>query len=135
MHTTNKVINECLERMRLLKLDNLCATMFEQGKIYQSELCGALCELTNDELDIVKEFETQHPTCKVYHVIHNVFEFGNCYTLLYVDSEEEDYWQEEKDEIIDGYVFTYVKNVDCDWCSEFGSVYVESSCGGLIRLS
>lgn len=130
-----RITNECITRMELLKLDKACIDAFKENKIWESELCGALYELNDDEMKIVKEFEEKHKTCKVYHVIHNIFEFGDCYTLLYVDSEEEDFWQEERNEILEGYVFTYVKNVDCDWCSEFGSVYVEPRCGGLVRLS
>ena len=45
------------------------------------------------------------------------------------------YSEQDKEDIKDGYVFAYVYNKDCEWCSEFGSIAVRPSFGGLVRLS
>ena len=124
---------EAIERMKLLKLDNSCIEAFTKGKVWESEGFGALYEVNDKEQQIIDKFEANHENCLVYHMIHNVYEFGECYSILYV-SPDTDEWQQDKDYIEEGYVFAYVENVDNDWCSEFGSIAVKPSFGGLIRL-
>lgn len=124
---------EAIKRMKLLKLDNSCIEAFVKGKVWESESYGALYEVNQKEQEIIDNFEKNHPNCLVYHMIHNVFEFGECYSMLYV-SPDTDEWQRDKEDIKEGYVFAYVENVDNDWCSEFGSIAVTPSIGGLIRL-
>jgi len=131
---TNEQENEILTRMKMLKLDKPCIdALFKHHKVWESEGYGALYELRDEEQKIVDDFEKEHPGCYVYHMIHNNFEFGECYSILYV-SPDTDEWQEEKENIQDGYVFAYVKNVTDDWCSEFGTIAVRPSFGGLVRI-
>lgn len=120
--------------MKILKLSSKCISAFKHNEIWLSEEYGALYELNNDEKQIIEEFRHNNPECLVYHVIHTSFEFGDCYTILFVSCYEDE-WEREKKDIKDGYVFTYVKNVTDDLCSEFGSVYVRPNIGGLIRVS
>lgn len=128
-----KIINEAIERMKLLKLSHNCINAFRNGKVWESEGYGALYEINDDEQKIVDEFEKENQGCKVYHMIHNVFEFGECYTILFVSKDESE-WEQDKIDIGDGYIFTYVKNIDYDYCSEFGSVAIQPSFGGLVRI-
>ena len=124
---------EAIERMKLLKLDKKCIEAFTKGKVWESEGFGALYEVNDKEQQIIDKFEANHENCLVYHMIHNVYEFGECYSILYV-SPDTDEWQRDKDDIKEGYVFAYVENIDNDWCSEFGSIAVKPSIGGLVRL-
>ena len=124
---------EAIERMKLLKLDKQCIEAFAKGKVWESEGFGSLYEVNDKEQQIIDKFEANHENCLVYHMIHNVYEFGECYAMLYV-SPDIDEWQQDKDYIEEGYVFAYVENIDNDWCSEFGSIAVKPSFGGLIRL-
>lgn len=124
---------EAIERMKLLKLDNSCIEAFVKGKVWESESYGALYEVNDEEQKIIDKFEANNKDCLVYHMIHNKFEFGECYTILYVSSDKEE-WQQDKKDIEDGYVFAYVENIDDDWCSEFGTIVIKPSFGGLIRL-
>lgn len=124
---------EAIERMKLLKLDKQCIEAFKKGKVWESEGFGALYEVKDEEQMIIDKFEAHHKDCLVYHMIHNVYEFGECYSILYV-SHDTDEWQRDKEDIKDGYVFAYVENVDNPWCSEFGSIAVKSQFGGLVRL-
>ena len=125
---------EAIERMKMLKLDRKCIETFTKGKVWESEGYGALYEVNEEEQEIIDNFEKNHPNCLVYHMIHNVYEFGECYSMLYVSSDTEE-WPQDKEDIKDGYVFAYVYNKDCEWCSEFGSIAVRPSFGGLVRLS
>ena len=127
--------NEILERMKLLKLDKSCIdALLKNHKIWESEGFGALYEINEEEQKIVDKFKQKHPDRYVYHMIHNKFEVGECYSILYVSSDINE-WEQDKEDIKDGYVFAYVYNKDCEWCSEFGSIAVRPSFGGLVRLS
>lgn len=124
---------EAIERMKLLKLDTPCIEAFTKGNVWESEGYGALYEVNDKEQKLIDNFEKNHKGCLVYHMIHNKFEFGECYSMLYVSSNKEE-WESDKEDIKNGYVFAYVENVDAPWCSEFGSIAVKPSFGGLVRL-
>ena len=124
---------EAIERMKLLKLDKQCIEAFTKGKVWESEGYGALYEVNDEEQFIIDKFEAHHDCCLVYHMIHNKFEFGECYSILYVSPDKAE-WQQDKEDIEDGYVFAYVENIDDDFCSEFGSIAIKPQFGGLMRL-
>ena len=128
-----KQMEEALKRMKLLKMSKQCIEAFKNNKVWESEGYGALYEVNEDEQQIINEFEANHKDCLVYHMIHNVYEFGECYSILYVSPDKEE-WQQDKDDIKEGYVFSYVENIDDDFCSEFGSIAIKPSIGGLMRL-
>lgn len=124
---------EAIERMKLLKLDKPCIEAFTKGKVWESEGFGALYEVNDEEQAIIDAFEREHKDCLVYHMIHNNFEFGECYTILYV-SNDTDEWENDKEDIKNGYIFAYVYNKDDEWCSEFGTIAFKSQFGGLVRI-
>lgn len=128
-----KRFTEAVERMKLLNLSPRCIEAFCKGKVWESEGYGALYEVNPDEQKLIDDFEKRH-NALVYHMIHNIFEFGECYTMFYVsDSPEE--WESDKVELKEGYQLVYVKNVTDDFCSEFGSVAFKQNIGGLVRIS
>ena len=106
---TNEQKNEILERMQLLTLTKSCVEAFKQGKVLKSEGSGVLYELSDEEQKIVDKFQQEHKGCYVYHMLHNILEFGECYSILYV-SPDTDEWQQDKEDISEGYVFAYVYN-------------------------
>lgn len=124
---------EAIKRMKLLKLDKQCIEAFTKGKVWESEGYGALYEINDEEQFIIDKFEAYNKDCLVYHMIHNVYEFGECYSILYV-SPDTDEWEDDKANIKEGYVFAYVENIDNPCFSEFGSIAVKPSIGGLVRL-
>lgn len=124
---------EAIERMKMLKLDKPCIEAFTKGKVWESEGYGALYEVNEEEQKIIDQFEKEHKDCLVYHMIHNMFEFGECYSILYVSPDTNE-WNDEHEEMKEGYIFAYVYNKDNDWCSEFGTIAVKPSFGGLVRI-
>lgn len=130
--TKDEQKREALERMTMLHLSRQCINAFKSGKVWESEGYGALYEVDDEEQQIINEFEAKH-NAVVYHMIHNKFEFGECYTILYV-SDEKSEWQSDRYDIEDGYAMAYVKNIDDPFCSEFGTVAIRSSFGGLVRV-
>ena len=129
-----KLKEEAVKRMELLKMSRQCINAFKRGEIWESEGIGALYECDNTEKDIIKEFEEENADCLVYHMIHNRFDFGECYTMLYVSSDENE-WEQDRIDIMQGYPLAYVKNIDDEYCSEFGCVGIKPNIGGLVRVS
>ena len=124
---------EALERMKMLKLHgNIIKEFDKEGIVNLSESGGFLYWLDSNQQAIVDEFETEHDAL-VYHVIHDCTEFGELYSLLYVSKYEEE-WEDDRNDLKDGYALVYVKNMDDDFCSEFGSIGVKPQFGGLVRM-
>lgn len=80
----------------------------------------------------IGEFEAETGSL-VYAVIHNIFEFGECYSFLIVSKYDEE-WSMTLEEVKDGYAFSYVWNKTDDYCSEFGTITVKSFGGGIARV-
>ncbi len=81
----------------------------------------------------MREIEKKY-NCKVYAITHEFTEFGECYSFLLVDK-----YPEEWETLIESYgnkhnVFAYVWNKDDDWCSELGTITVQSFGGGIKRI-
>ena len=129
-----KQMEEALKRMELLKMSKQCIEAFKNNKVWESEGYGALYEVNEDEQQIIDEFEASHKEYLVYHMIHDIFEFGEVYTLLYISPYEEE-WEQDKQDLKEGYAFVYVYNKDDEFCSEFGSIGFKRNIGGLVRIS
>lgn len=129
-----KIYNECLRRMERLSLSRQCINAFKKGKVWESEGIGALYEINDKEQKIVDEFEKNYEGYKVYHMIHNMTEFGELYSILYVGTDEDE-WNMFDEDIVEGITFAYVYNCDEESYSEFGSIGIRKNIGGLIRIS
>lgn len=127
-----KIYNECLRRMEKLKLSHHCINAFKKNKVWESEGIGALYEINDKEKEIVEKFEKEHEGYKVYHMIHNMFEFGEVYSILYVGTEENE-WSYFDEDLQNGTTFVYAYNKDIEEYSEFGSIGIRPSIGGLVR--
>lgn len=127
-----KQFQEALKRMEMLNLSKQCINAFKDGNVWESEGYGALYECNEKEKEIIKQFEKENKSL-VYHMIHNRFEFGECYTILFVSNYKGE-WGADIRDIKNGIILAYVKNIDDDYCSEFGSVAIKSQFGGLVRI-
>lgn len=125
---------EALERMKMLKLhSNVINEFRNQDKVNLSENGGFLYWLNDDQKKRVTEFEKKYDAL-VYHVIRNITEFGELLSYLYVsDSEEE--WEMDREDLTNGTALVYVENLNDKWCSEFGSIGIQPSLGGLLRTA
>ena len=124
---------EALERMKTLNLfENAIKEFRQDNKVNMSE-CGFLYWLDEEQTKMVLEFETEHDAL-VYHVIHNYTEFGELLTFFYVSDQEEE-WEYDRADLKDGYACAYVKNLDEEAFSEFGSVAFKEQFGGLVRTA
>lgn len=141
----SKLKEEAIARLEMLQkqglLKNVVKDFKEKDLRYyslQSPLGGMLYWLNDlgggeEYQKAVEEFEEKN-NCLVYHAIVTRFEFGTCLSMLFV-SEYEEEWEMEREDLKEGIAFGYVKNLDDEWCSEFGSFAYAVASGGLIRRS
>lgn len=123
---------EAIQRMKKLDIYSQTIREFEKENIVnKSEHGGILYWLDENEQEFVKEFEEKY-NATVYHVIHNYTEFGELYSLLYVSQHKEE-WDFDNEDLENGYCLAYVKNIEEDAFSEFGSIGIKSQFGGLVR--
>ena len=81
----------------------------------------------------MKELENEYG-CTVYAITHEFTQFGECYSFLIVSKYEEEWDRCVVSNKNKHYAFAYVWNKDDDWCSEFGTVVVQSFGGGIKRI-
>ena len=125
---------EALKRMRMLHICSQPIKEFDkEGVLNLSERGGVLYWLDDDEKKMVNEFETKYEAM-VYHVIKNYTDIGVMYSLLFVSKHETE-WEADNADLEDGYAFSYVVNADIPEFSEFGSIMVEPSIGGVRRIA
>lgn len=126
--------NEAIERMKSLKLMKTIITEFEKDDvIYLSEGYGALYWLNDVQKEYVTAFERKYNSI-VYHIIHDITEYGELLTFLFVSDEREE-WSYDRDDLKEGYACAYVENLDEPAFSEFGSVGIKPQFGGLVRTA
>ena len=125
---------EALERMKMLNLyPNIIREFEKENILNMSESIGYLYWLTDEQQQYVSEFESEHDYL-VYHVIHSFTEFGELLTFLYVSDDKEE-WGFDRADLKDGYACAYVKNLDEEAFSEFGSIAFKQQFGGLVRTA
>lgn len=125
-------VKEAIERMKVLHIMDRPIKEFEnEGVLNLSEGIGLLYWLDDDEKEMVKKFEEEHEMV-VYHVIKTFSTLGLMYSLLYVSKHTEE-WEMDLADILDGRAFVYVVNKDMPDCSEFGTIGIRPSFGGVIR--
>lgn len=81
---------------------------------------------------MVDDFEKENNGL-VYHVIKSRTNIGLMYSLLYV-SEYEEEWKMDMEDLGTGQALAYVVNKDMPDCSEFGTIGIAPSIGGLRRI-
>lgn len=80
----------------------------------------------------IRKFEEKNNGL-VYHVIKTQMNFGLMYSFLYV-SEHIEEWQMDMEDLGDNQTLAYVVNTTMPDCSEFGTIGIEPSIGGLKRI-
>ena len=80
--------------------------------------------------ELVKEYN-----CMVYAITHEFTDIGELYDFLIVPNYPEEWneliYAQSGNQYI---VYAYVWNKSDDWCSEFGSIGIQASVGGIRRI-
>ena len=107
----------------------------EKDKVCFFENFGGFYTDQEPEIDEKRvEIEMEHGVL-VYAITHELTEFGECYSFLIVTQ-----YPEEWDSLVvtrgnSHSAFAYVWNKYDDYCSEFGSVGLQSFGGGIRRIA
>ena len=96
-------------------------------------MAGILYWVEDKELlDKIQEIENEYDIT-VYHLIHNLTDFGELYSMLYVENTDTNY-EYDNQLLDDGIQYAYVWNKDDEMCSEFGTIGIKPAGGGIIRV-
>ena len=125
-----KQMNEAIKRLNYLNLHPNVLKEFQEEVINISNN-GALFWANDEEKEMISEFEKEYEGL-VYHAIKTNTTIGTLYSLMYVSKTEEE-WDIDRDDL-PNYCFVYVKNIDVDYCSEFGTIQIKGQYGGLVRV-
>lgn len=134
MTSLEKMKEEAIRRMQILKFHPMVIEDFkEYGEVGYSFHIFGFCYLSEQEKDQVRQFEKEYGYL-VYYVIDSYTSIGRMLSYLYVSSNEEE-WAQDRQDLKDGCPIVYVKNIDDEILSEFGSIGIEMRNGGVIRTA
>ncbi len=122
---------EALRIMKYLKMfPNVIREFKDEDKLNKSETRnGILYWLSDEEQQLVNDFEQEHLGTLVYHIIKtNTVDFGVVYDLLYIPENQED-WDLYKEYLKDNLVLSYSVTP----FPESGLIKIKSVNGGLVR--
>lgn len=129
-----KMLREAVKRMKALNIVSNVIKEFEKDRVInKSEFGGFLYWLDDREKEVVRKFQ-EDTGAIVYSCILNHMEFGDCLSLLYVSTHEEE-WEYDREDLKDKCPFVYVYNFDTPELSEFGHIGVCPRFGGLARTA
>lgn len=129
--------DKAIELMKQLDIYKPYIQGFKQSnKVCFFENFGGFWVYQEPEIEAkTKEIEQEY-NCTVYAITHEFTNIGELYNFLIVPN-----YPEECDELIyaqrnNQYIaYAYVWNKSDDWCSEFGSITVQSFGGGIRRVA
>lgn len=92
---------------------------------------------TDQEPEVFKKMKAieKEYNCTVYAITHERMFFGECYSFLIVSNYKHEWKTLLRSNKNKHNAFAYVWNVTDDWCSEFGTITVQSGFGGITRIA
>ena len=131
----NKQKEKAIEIMKQMDIYKPYIEGFEkEDKVCFFEQFGGFWVYQEPEVEAkMKELEKEY-CCKIYAITHEYTQFGECYSFLLVSKYEEEWEMCAVSDKNKHYAFAYVWNKTDDWCSEFGTVAVQSYGGGIKRI-
>ena len=132
--TKEEMRQEALTRLNILKLAPFVAMEFEsKGKIYKSDVNAVIAALSEEEKQMVQEFEEKEGIL-VYHILYtDMGMYGHQYSFFCVSKYKQD-WEDEHECLRIKSPVVYVKNSSYDDCSEFGTIGIDVHNGAILRL-
>ena len=130
---------EALKRMKKIGfMDDVIHQFKNEDVVFYSErqnnIFNAVLYWTSNDNELtkrIKEFEEKN-NALVYHVQLTHMEFGEMYSFLFVSNYEEE-WEYDMQDLEDGQCLAYVWNKTMNNCSEFGTIGIQPSMGGVVR--
>ena len=133
--TREEMKAEAIKRMKALGIYAETIKQFEKENLISlsEPPMGAFYWVEGDDLNYIKAIEEKFGGM-AYCAIRSYTGFGTLDSFLWVSPYKED-WAGDHEDIPDGYVFSWVRNRDAEFCSEFGTICVKPTiAGGLKRI-
>lgn len=105
MLENEKLKEECIKRLKILKLDDYIINDFKNNnKVYATIIDGDIIEVTEDNkvFELMKSFE-KNKQGKIYHIISIEGQFRNAVYILYVNNNTKDEWKLEQEDLKRGF--------------------------------
>lgn len=132
MITRKEMRNEAIKRMKVLGMNQKAIDELKRRDRIAVSIAGHLTFTIKDEIrDKIKKFEQKY-NAYVYHCIYCETEFGILYSLLYVDTYEDE-WKYDLEDLKEGFPMAYVINETIPYMSERGSIGIKPLLGTLRR--
>ncbi len=134
--TLHEKKDKAIELLKALDIHKPYIQGFKQeDKVCFYENFGGYWVYQEPEIEAkMREIEKQYK-CKVYAITHEFTEFGELWDFLIVTNYPEE-WEDAIYSVGKRHtLFAYVWNKSDDWCSEFGSITVQSFGGGIRRVA
>ena len=119
---TNEQVAESKKRMELLGIEPRFS-----DKLYMSDRYY-IREVKDVEMDLIRainNFEKDY-NAYVYHIIYTKSNFGNLYSMLYVNNHTEK-WETDRKNLQNKKCYAYVYNKSDEVCSEIGLIGIEKA--------
>lgn len=127
------MLDEAVERMRNLDMSENAIKALQSGDVWMSEGIGALYEIEDGEYAAGIVEDVLDKGMFPYHVIHDMTNFGEMFSVLVVGSYPEE-WEYDRESLEDGYALADVYNKNGDF-DDLGSIGIRPSIGGLVRTA
>lgn len=126
---------EAIRRMKMLGIFPETIKQFEAEYVSCSEPpFGAYYWVEGEKLEALLKFEEEHD-CLVYTVVRSYTSIGMMDSYLFVSGCKDD-WDSDREDLEEGYAFSYTVNYDAPDCSEFGTIGIKLGvAAGLVRTS
>lgn len=127
---------KAIEFMKQLDIYEPYIESFENdGNVCFFENFGGFWVYQEPEIEAkMKEIEKEY-NCTVYAVTHEFTPFGECYDFLLVSNYPEEWNHLLRSKRNEHHAFAYVWNKTDEWCSEFGTISLQSFGGGIKRIA
>lgn len=129
--TMEQMKEEAIRRMGWWKLHPNVVRDFKKGVLNVSEHMGALYWLEDDDKKLVDDWAKETGNLP-YHLIRSYFDDMELLTILFVEPDKSE-WTLNKDDSVYFVQFAYVINKTEPAFSEYGSVGLRPTFGGVIR--
>ena len=128
-------VTEAVRRMKVIGLPEEAINAFTEDSYVTVCFTGLdqMYKLDLSETKDVIDLEAKH-NCLVYLAIYVETDFGKMVSYFYVSDYEEE-WEDDYNDLKDGYAITYTYNDTYPTCSEFGSIaFKKQQSGSLWRI-
>ncbi len=132
--TQKEIAVECLQKLAIYKPYINRFKSVKGTPCFFEHFAGFWADQEPELLDKIEEVEKEYG-CLVYAVTHELFIFGECWSMLCVSKDT----KEVTDCLVQStinrfYAYAYVWNKSNEQLSEFGDIAVQSLGGGIKRI-